>query len=199
MPQGTSFPPPKIVLASASPRRRALLADLNLSFEVEPAPFDEASVAANTPDELVMALARGKAMAVARRRPEALVLGADTAVIVDDEILGKPKDPDDARRMLRRLAGRTHRVVTGVALCHLAGEREVVEVESTDVTFGPLTEDEITRYIATGEPMDKAGAYGIQGYGAVLVQGVRGCYFNVVGLPLYRLARMLRSFGIEVF
>ncbi|HLS91098.1 MAG TPA: Maf family protein [Limnochordia bacterium] len=199
MPNGTSPPPPKIILASASPRRRALLADLNLAFDVEPAPFDEASVNASVPEELVMALARGKARAVAKRHPDALVIGADTAVIIDGEVLGKPRDVQDAHRMLRRLAGRTHRVLTGVALCHLATGREAVAYESTDVTFGPLSDDEIARYIATGEPMDKAGAYGIQGYGAVLVQGVKGCYFNVVGLPLYRLARMLRAFGVEVF
>ena len=152
-----------------------------------------------TPTEWVKTLARGKAMEVARRHPDALVIGADTAVLVDDEMMGKPKDPADARRMLRRLSGRTHRVVTGVALCHLSRGYDVVEVESTDVTFGPLTDDEIARYVATGEPMDKAGAYGIQGFGATLVCGIRGCYFNVVGLPLYRLARMLSDYGVDLF
>jgi len=199
MPNGTSPSPPKIVLASSSPRRRALLSDLRLVFAVEPAAFDEASVPVTAPEEWVKALADGKALDVARRHPEALVIGADTIVVIDGQILGKPKDQADARRMLKLLSGRTHRVFTGVSLRHLSSGRRLVEVEATDVTFGSLTDDVITRYIATGEPMDKAGAYAIQGYGATLVQSIRGCYFNVVGLPLYRLARMLAFFGVEVF
>lgn len=194
---GTS--PPSIVLASASPRRRELLAGIGLSFVVEPAQFEEAGVDAPTPEEWVKAVARGKAAEVAARHPDALVIGADTAVLVDGEVLGKPKDAADAYRMLRLLSGRTHRVVTGVALIRRNQQRERLHVESTDVTFGPLDDDQIQRYIATGEPMDKAGAYGIQEYGATLVRAVKGCYFNVVGLPLYSLAQMLREFGVELF
>lgn len=197
MPNGTS--PLSIVLASASPRRRELLAGIGLEFTVEPAQFDEEAVRAESPEEWVKALARGKASEVARRHPDALVIGADTAVLIDGQVLGKPKDEADARRMLRLLAGRTHRVVTGVALIHRSGGRERTHVESTDVTFGPLSDEQIARYVATGEPMDKAGAYGIQGFGATLVRGVHGCYFNVVGLPLYSLARMLSEFGVDLF
>lgn len=197
MPDRTS--PPRIVLASASPRRRELLRDLKLSFAVEPAQCDEGSVPVTTPEEWVKAVAKAKALDVAVRRSDALVIGADTAVLIDGEILGKPGDAAEARAMLRRLSGRTHRVVTGVALCHLDRGRELVEVEATDVTFGPLTDEQISRYVATGEPMDKAGAYGIQGYGATLVREIRGCYFNVVGLPLFRLARMLGEFGVDLF
>lgn len=197
MPDGTSSP--RIVLASASPRRRELLSDLKLSFEIEPAKFDEASVPVTTPEEWVRAVARAKALEVASRHPDALVIGADTAVLIDGEILGKPRDAAEAQQMLRRLAGRTHRVVTGVAVCLLVRDRELVHVEATDVTFGPLSDEQIARYVATGEPMDKAGAYGIQGFGATLVREVRGCYFNVVGLPLYSLARMLGEFGVGLF
>lgn len=199
MPYGTSPSPPKIVLASASPRRRALLSDLGLSFAVEPARFDESQVTDGDPVARAKALADGKALDVAGRHPDALVIGADTIVVIDGTILGKPEDEEDARRMLRLLSGRTHRVYTGVSLRHLASGRHALEVEATDVTFGPLTDEQIARYVATGEPMDKAGAYGIQGYGATLVRGIHGCYFNVVGLPLYRLARMLALFGVEVF
>lgn len=196
MPNGTSLP---IVLASASPRRRELLAGIGLQFTVEPARFDEASIHVESPEEWVKALARGKASEVASRHPDALVIGADTAVLIDGQVLGKPKDAGDAHRMLRLLSDRTHRVLTGVALIHRSSGRERAHVESTDVTFGPLSDEQIARYVATGEPMDKAGAYGIQGFGATLVREVKGCYFNVVGLPLYSLARMLSEFGVELF
>lgn len=199
MPNGTSPLPPRIVLASASPRRRALLDDLGLDFAVEPASFDEESVPVTSPVEWAKALADGKALEVARRHPDALVIGADTIVVIDGRILGKPKGPEDAHHMLRTLSGRTHTVYTGVSVRCLDRGWHALEAEGTDVTFGPLSDETIARYVATGEPLDKAGAYGIQGYGATLVKSVHGCYFNVVGLPLYRLARMLARFGVEVF
>ena len=150
------------------------------------------------PDELVTSLAKGKALAVAGKHPEAVVIGADTVVVLDGEILGKPKDPAEATSMLGRLSGRVHTVKTGLCVVREADRRILTAVESTEVTFGELTPEQIDRYVATGEPMDKAGAYGIQELGATLVRRVDGCYFNVVGLPLFRLARMLESFGMRI-
>ena len=187
-----------LILASASPRRRRLLEGLSLAFRVIPAEFEEGGHRGQAPCEVAAALAEGKALAVARRHPESLVIGADTIVVVDGEILGKPKDAGEAKSMLRRLSGRTHTVKTGVCLARVCESFVRTEVESTEVTFGELSDDLIERYVATGEPMDKAGAYGIQEVGATLVRRVDGCYFNVVGLPLFRLARMLEAAGIQI-
>lgn len=190
----------EIILASASPRRRELLGHLGLEFRVAPSDVDETPLvqAMRDPERLVAALAEAKAMPVARMHPGALVIGADTIVVLDGEILGKPVDARQARAMLERLAGRTHRVYTGVAIVEGGSGRAEVGVESTAVTFGPMTPETIERYVRTGEPLDKAGAYGIQGLGATLVERVEGCYFNVVGLPLFRLARMLEAFGVRI-
>lgn len=188
----------KLILASASPRRRQLLAGLGLPFEAIAVELDEQGVNEPTPDRLVRRLAVEKAERVARQRPDAIVIGADTVVVHGGEVLGKPRDASDAVTMLRRLSGQTHHVYTGVAVVCQAEGRELVEHEVTAVTFGELTPRAIERYVASGEPLDKAGAYGIQGVGATLVRRVEGCYFNVVGLPLYRLARMLAAFGIEI-
>ena len=190
--------PPPLILASASPRRRELLASLGLSFRVVPARFDESGVDEPHPEALVRRLAHEKAAEVARVHADSLVIGADTVVVHEGTILGKPQSVGDARAMLRRLSGRTHHVYTGVALIHQASGRVQVEHEVTAVTFGELSPERIERYIATGEPMDKAGAYGIQGIGATLVRRVEGCYFNVVGLPLFLLARLLAEHGICV-
>ncbi|MEM1055108.1 MAG: Maf family protein [Bacteroidota bacterium] len=183
------------VLASASPRRRHLLGKLGLSFDVLPSDADETWPEATAPGPAVEDLALRKAEAIARDRPEALVLGADTVVVLDGEVLGKPRDESEARATLARLAGRSHTVYTGLAL--VLGDRRATAHEATGVTFGALTEEEILAYVATGSPMDKAGAYGIQDdLGALFVAGVEGDYFNVVGLPLHRLYRTLRqSFG----
>lgn len=186
-----------IVLASASPRRRALLSVLVDDFRVAPSTFDEDQVPRElAPAEHVVYSARMKMLDAASAHPNSLVIGADTVVVIDGNILGKPCDENDAARMLRALSGRTHQVYTGVAAA-----RDGVEAsgfECTDVTFGLLDEDTICRYIATGEPMDKAGAYAIQGKGAVLITRVDGCYSNVVGLPLYRLGLILSEFGIRI-
>ncbi len=187
----------KIILASASPRRRELLGGLGIGdFEVCPPDFDEGSVTERDPVERVRRIAEGKAASLAGRLPEALVVAADTLVFLDGEILGKPRDGEDAFRMLTLLSGREHRVATGVAVTR----RGVLEsgVEVTAVRFRNLSAEEIRRYIATGEPMDKAGAYGIQRLGGLLVSGITGDYFNVVGLPVCRLGRMLRRFGVEL-
>lgn len=150
------------------------------------------------PQALVRALALGKALAVAAGLPEGVALGADTVVVLGDEVLGKPRDAADARSMLARLQGRTHRVFTGVALVDAASGRQADAAEETLVTMRPLTPAEIHAYVESREPMDKAGAYAIQGLGATLITRVEGCFYNVVGLPLARTAIMLRSFGIEV-
>jgi septum formation protein len=168
----------RLILASASPRRRQLLAQIGVAFEVDVADVDEGD------DPRANALAKARAVAARHRGEDAVVLGADTEVVLDGDVLGKPADDADAREMLRRLSGRTHAVVTAYALVDCTTDDELVRSVETGVTFRPLTGDEIDAYVATGEPLDKAGAYGIQGRGAVLVDRIDGDYFTVVGLPL---------------
>ena len=181
-----------LVLASRSPRRRALLERLGLAFDVRPSASGEAWPAGKAPGEAVALLALEKAEGVAEGAPEALTLGADTVVVLDGDVLGKPEDAAEARRMLRRLSDATHTVYTGLALVHPATGRRVTAHEATDVRFAPLSDDEIARYVATGAPLDKAGAYGIQDdHGALFVAAIAGDYYNVVGLPLHRLYRLL--------
>ena len=189
----------RFILASSSPRRSDLLNQIGLDFEVIPSRFDESQVNASDPVELVRTLAREKAGTVASEvEGEAVVLGADTIVLLDGEILGKPRDEAEARSMLGRLAGRTHRVLTGVALIRRPNGPILVEHEETAVTMRNLTPGQIAAYVASGEPMDKAGAYAVQGLGSVLVERLQGDYFNVVGLPLPRLALMLEPLGLDV-
>lgn len=185
-----------LVLASSSPRRRELLEMLGLSFEVLPAAGEEAAEGELSPAELVVELALQKAREVAKKRPSSLVLGADTIVELEGEIFGKPRDEAHAAQMLRALSGRTHRVYTGVAL--VSGGHEDAAAELTEVSFRELTEAEIAAYIKTGEPMDKAGAYGAQGLAALFVSGIRGDFFNVMGLPLCLLGTMLDRAGLPV-
>ena len=180
-----------IILASASPRRQEICTLLGLTFTVLPAK-SEAPVDARLPiDDAIVQVARAKAEEVAALYPDTPVLGADTSVIVDDEVLGKPRDEEDAKAMLRRLSGRTHRVVTGVWLCD--GAQSGGFSDSTDVTFAPMTEDEIDEYVRLGEPMDKAGAYGIQGGGMRYIMGIHGDFYTVMGLPSGRLYRFLKE------
>lgn len=182
------------VLASRSPRRRRLLEQMGLTFSVHVHPGDEAFEAHWAPHAVVEHLAHEKAAAVAAHYPEALTLGADTIVVLDGDVLNKPADAAEAHAMLRRLAGRTHTVYTGIALVHPASARTVVAHEATAVTFAPLDDDEIAAYVATGSPLDKAGAYGIQDdLGALFIPRIEGDYYNVVGLPLHRLYRVLRE------
>ena len=188
----------RLILASASPRRRELLTQIGFKFEVRPAHVNEDPRLDEDPISYVVRLAREKALSVfteiASNSPDpaqVVVLGADTTVTLDGHILAKPEDAADAARMLRMLSGRTHRVVTGVAVA--TAESTEVAAEVTEVEFLSLTEKEISAYIATGEPMDKAGAYGIQGYAARWIPRVEGCYFNVVGLPIALVATMLES------
>lgn len=186
----------KIVLASQSPRRRQLLGQMGLEFTTQSPEIDEHAFHGRDARDLVETLSREKARWVARQQtPDTLVIGADTVVVLDGAILGKPRDGAEAEAMLAALSGRDHQVFTGVTLCQ--GDRILTQAEETQVTFRPLTGQEIRQYVSTGEPMDKAGSYGIQGYGCLLVEGIRGDYFNVVGLPVCRLGRMLARFGIE--
>ncbi len=191
----------RIVLASASPRRRDLLAQLGLSFSVSESNIDESVVLeeGKDPEETVRILALAKARAIAEGlADDLLVLGADTVVVVDGQVLGKPSSVMDASRMLGLIQGRSHNVYTGVAIVHSATNKILTGVECTTVHMRSLSREEIEAYVATGEPMDKAGAYAIQGLGATIVTGVNGCFYNVVGLPLARVATMLREFGVEL-
>lgn len=184
----------KMILASQSPRRRELLGKLGLEFTVSVPEVDESAFDGIHARELVKELSRQKAQAV-EAGEEDLVIAADTVVALDGAVLGKPVSPAQAADMLRQLSGRQHEVFTGVTVRQ--GPHCVTEVETTLVAFRPLTEQEISWYVATGEPMDKAGAYGIQGLGGLLVEGIRGDYANVVGLPVGRLYRMLLGFGVD--
>ena len=186
----------KIVLASQSPRRRQLLGQMGLEFTTQSPEIDEVAFQGRDARDLVQILSREKARWIAGQvDPETLVIGADTVVVRDGEILGKPKGEEEARAMLASLSGRTHQVCTGVTVCR--GDKVLTQVEETQVTFRPLTDQEIRQYVSTGEPMDKAGAYGIQGLGGLLVAGIQGDYHNVVGLPVCRLGRMLLDFGVD--
>ncbi len=180
-----------LILASASPRRAELLRNAGISFIVEPAHVPEQPMPNEPSLEYAKRLARDKARAIFDRHPDNVVLGADTIVVVDEHLLEKPRDGEDAARMLRLLSGRLHQVITGV--CLVAQGFEQTEAEITEVRFSPLAESEITAYIATGEPMDKAGAYAIQGIASRWVERIDGCYFNVVGLPVPRMYRMMRA------
>ena len=190
----------ELILASRSPRRAELLEVAGIPFVIQPAPDVEEQLAAgltdlhSQPHLYAMTLADAKAKAVAETAPGRLVLGSDTIVVVDGDILEKPVDVEDAVILLGRLSGRRHTVISAIALCGgAAGQAGRTDYEATEVEFLPLDEETIRRYVATGEPMDKAGAYGIQGYGALMVRGVQGCYFNVMGLPLALLGETLRS------
>jgi septum formation protein len=187
--------PLRVILASQSPRRRELLALIGITHEVRPADIDETYFPFEKPAAHAERLARGKCAVIAQREPDALVIGSDTIVVVDGDVLGKPTDEADAAHMLRRLSGRSHFVVTAVAVAWHGQTRSAVE--EVNVTFHSLSDEDIAAYIATREPMDKAGAYGIQGYGATIVERVDGDYFAVMGLPLQLLVRVLRELGIR--
>lgn len=186
----------KLILASQSPRRSDLLSSIGLDFQVEPSSFQEIDSSSRLAHEVVLINAKGKAQAVAPRHPGELVLGVDTVGAYLDHVLEKPKDKADAFRMLKMLQGQTHEVLTGLYLTN--GSKTVSHIESTHITFLPLTDAEIYAYIETGEPMDKAASYAAQGIGAVFIQKIDGDYFNVVGLPLYRLNLMLKEFDINL-
>jgi septum formation protein len=184
--------PQRVILASGSPRRQELLKYVIPRFEIIPSGAPEEAKGAPAPRDVELALI--KARDIAAKNADALVIGADTLVALRGRVLGKPRDEEDAARMLRMLSGCTHKVYTGLAL--ISGGKERTACCVTDVTFAKLSEEEIRDYIATREPMDKAGAYGIQGYGAKFIPRVNGCYFNVMGLPLRTLYTMLTEPGL---
>lgn len=185
----------RVVLASASPRRRDLLNLIGIAHEVRPANIDETMRPREAPRRYAERLAREKASAIATRDPDLITIGADTVVVVNRKVLGKPADPSDAARMLRMLSGREHTVITAVAVSR--GKKLRSAIEEVRVKFRRLRDDEIDEYIAMGEPMDKAGAYGIQGYGATIVERIEGDYFAVMGLPLVRLVGLMRDVGVR--
>jgi septum formation protein len=184
------------MLASASPRRRRLLQSLGLEFEVVVSGVEEHLSGSGSPSELVLGWAREKALAVAAIQPERWVLAADTIVVVAGTILGKPLDTSEARAMLVQLSGRQHQVITAICLRHQQRHHEETEAVTTQVRFKKLSTAEIQAYVASGEPLDKAGAYGIQGLGGCLVRSIRGSYTNVVGLPLCETVERLAAHGI---
>jgi septum formation protein len=184
------------VLASASPRRHALLSEIGAHFDVAPASIDERPAPGEDASDYARRMAREKALAVARERPVAWVLAADTVVEIDGVLLGKPSDPAAARAMLARLSGRTHRVWTGLALVAPGGVVRLDEAVVTRVRFHPLSAEAIDDYVATGEPLDKAGAYAVQGAGGRFVERVEGSYSNVVGLPLEVVGPALAAHGL---
>ncbi len=189
----------EIILASGSPRRKQILEQIGLTFKVFPSDVEEIIEPQEDICRLVEQLALMKAEDVARKViPGSLVIGADTVVASERGILGKPVNEEEAFDMLNLLSGRTHTVLTGIAVVDILHNKKLVSHEKTEVIFRPVSEREIWAYINTGEPMDKAGAYGIQGKGALFVERINGCYFNVVGLPVSRLYAVLREFGVEV-
>jgi septum formation protein len=186
---------PQLILASSSPRRKKLLRQVGLSFLVKPSSVEERFRSTESPAQNAKRIAMEKALNVRDSLKSGIIIGADTIVVLGKTILGKPKDKEDAQRMLRMLSGKTHRVYTGFALVDVETGRRYAGVEETSVTFRKLSADEIRRYVTSGSPMDKAGAYGIQDdYGAVFVEKVEGCFYNVMGFPLSRFFTVLNQF-----
>ena len=189
---------PGLILASNSPRRRYLLEQAGLEFSVIPSNINEETVALSSPETYTRKLAECKARDISDQYPDSWVIGADTIVVIDDIILGKPDSADDARRMLKKLSGKTHQVITGYCVCCKNKNRFFLDTIKTDVKFRDLSDEEIAWYIDTGEPFDKAGAYAIQGLGVLLVKQINGSYTNVVGLPVCEIAELLIKEGVTV-
>jgi len=185
----------RVVLASSSPRRQQLLDLIGIAYEVRPANIDETMRAREVPRRHAERLAREKATKIATRDPDLITIGADTVVVINRKVLGKPRDEAEAIDMLSQLSGREHTVITAVAVAR--GKKLRSAIEEVRVKFRRLHDDEIKAYVATGEPMDKAGAYGIQGYGATIVECIEGDYFAVMGLPLARLTSLMRDLGVR--
>lgn len=179
----------KVILASASPRRRRILESAGLSFVQKPAGIEETIPRGRPPEEIAVELSRRKALAASKKEKDGWIITADTIVVQNGDILGKPADREDAFRILTRLSASRHRVITGFTIVQVQADRFVSGFESTEVEFYPLTADEIGRYIDSGEPLDKAGAYGIQGKGGLFIKRIDGCYFNVAGLPVAKLRK----------
>ena len=190
----------EIILASKSPRRREILENTKVRFSIEESQIDEVIKLNELPKETVMRLAYEKALHVANRNRNSLVIGADTIVVINDTILGKPKDDIEAFSMLKLLSGKTHYVITGFALINLSLDKKIIDCQVSQVTFKELSEQCIKDYLQTKESLDKAGAYGIQGYGGLLVENIQGDYFNIVGLPISKISDCLKDhFDINLF
>lgn len=187
-----------IILASNSPRRKELLRQIGVDFTSDPADVDERMLSGETPEAYAIRVALDKARVAAGRAKSGIVIGADTIVVLDNTVFGKPADAQDAERMLLALSGRMHRVITGLAMMDIVTAKVLTRASVTRVWFRNITRNEIIAYVKSGEPLDKAGAYGIQEKGALLVERIEGCYFNVVGLPLSLLGEMLSEFGITL-
>ena len=183
-----------IILASSSPRREEILKKYNFAFKIIKQDIEEIISKEDTPEQLVMSLSFRKAYSIAEKHPESIVIGADTVVVYEGEILSKPKDPEEAFKMISLLSGKTHEVITGVSIINEATNTKIVDFEKTKVKFRELDENFINTYIETKEPFDKAGSYGIQGIGALLVEKIDGCYLNVVGMPLVKLDKLLNKY-----
>ena len=189
-----------IILASGSPRRKEILENTNLKFSVITSDIDEIIFENEEPIQLVLRLAFEKCMSVAQNNPSDLVIGADTIVVLDNEILGKPKNEEEAFNTLSKLSNREHQVITGMSIVNLENEKKLVDYAISNVKFKKLTDQDIKDYISTKECLDKAGSYGIQGYGALLVEEIKGDYFNIVGLPISKLSDILKiNFNINLF
>lgn len=189
-----------IILASGSPRRKEILENANIKFSIKQSDIDEVVLKDELPSQVVMRLAFEKSMDIALNNKESLVIGADTIVTINNEILGKPRNEDEAISMIERLSGKTHQVITGISLINLDAGKKIIDYVVSDVTFKDLSKEDIKDYIQTNESLDKAGAYGIQGYGALLVKEIKGDYFNIVGLPISRLSDLLKQhFSINIF
>jgi len=187
-----------IILASASPRRKEILEKTGLKFRVDKSEYEEKIDPGLKPHELARFLSRKKARHVARRHREALIIAADTIVVLRSRLFGKPRNEEEAKEMLRALSGKAHSVITGFTIIDTAGKKEISRSAESKVFFKRLSADEIEAYIRSGEPLDKAGAYGVQGLGAVIVKRIEGDFFNVMGLPLNALTESLKKFGIKV-
>lgn len=189
-----------IILASASPRRKEILENTKLKFYIIKSDIDEIILEKEAPIQAVMRLAFEKSMDIASKNEDDLIIAADTVVVLDENILGKPKDKEEAYNMIRSLSGRTHEVITGISLVNLGLSKKIIDYVVSTVKFKELSDEDIKDYIHTNESLDKAGAYGIQGYGAMLVEKIEGDYFNIVGLPISKLRDLLKKhFSINLF
>lgn len=189
-----------IILASASPRRKEILENANVKFKIMSSDIEELTLDGESPCQMVMRLAFEKGIDIANKQKSDLVISADTIVVLDNNVLGKPKDEKEARYMIESLSGKTHQVITGISLINLENNKKIIDYVISNVKFKNLSEEDINDYISTNESLDKAGAYGIQGYGALLVEEIQGDYFNIVGLPISRLSDLLKKhFNINLF
>lgn len=189
-----------IILASSSPRRKEILGNTNLKFKIIKSNIDEVILSKESPYQVVMRLAYEKSMDIAYSNRDKLIIGADTVVCLDDVILGKPKDELEAIEMIKKLSGKTHQVITGISLINLDANKKIIDYVVSYVKFKNLSHEDVMDYIQTNESLDKAGAYGIQGYGALLVEEIKGDYFNIVGLPISKLSDLLKKhFSINLF